>query len=66
MADTYIKNINGASLARIRLENNGDQRIYAINGHYLGFYNQHTNTTHHPNGALFSQGNALTAFISFT
>ncbi len=65
MADTYIKDINGAALARIRMENNGDQRIYQVNGCCLGSYNLCTNTTHHPNGALFCRGNALSALVNF-
>lgn len=65
MSDTWIKDINGAALARIRMENNGDQRIYEVNGHYLGSYNQRTNTTHYPNGALFCRGNALSALVNF-
>ena len=65
MSDTWIKDRNGAALARIRLENNGDQRIYEVNGRYLGLYNRCANTTHYPNGALFCRGNALSALVNF-
>lgn len=65
MADTWIKDRNGALLARIRIENNGNQRIFEANGHYLGMFNPDTNTTHHPNGSLFCRGNALTALVKF-
>ena len=65
MYDTWIKDKSGVSLARIRIENNGDQRIYEVNGLYLGSFNCYTNTTHYPNGALFCRGNALTALIDF-
>lgn len=64
MSDTLIKDQNGNVLARIRIENNGFQRIYKNNNHYLGFYNSNTNTTHFGNGSLFCRGNALTALIN--
>lgn len=65
MADTWIKGRDGKALARITLESNGNQRIYELNGHYLGMYNPDTNTTHYRDGGLFCRGNALTALISF-
>lgn len=65
MADTLIKDRNGKNLARIRIESNDYQRIYELNGHYLGMYNPNTNTTHYPNGAVFCRGNALTALVDF-
>ena len=64
MSDALIKDRNGKVLARIRIENNEYQRIYQINGHYLGYYNPYTNTTHYSNGPLFCRGNALTALIN--
>ena len=65
MTDAWIKDRNGKNLARIRVELNGHQRIYVLNGHCAGMYNSSTNTTHYPNGALFCRGNALTALIDF-
>ena len=65
MADTWIKDRDGKNLARIRVESNGHQRIYELNGHYLGMYNSSLNTTHYRDGALFCRGNALTALINF-
>ena len=64
MSDALIKDRNGKVLARIRIENNGYQRIYEINNHYLGYYNPNTNTTHRPDGSIFCRGNALTALIT--
>ena len=66
MTDTWIKDKNGKNLARIRVELNGHQRIYELNGLFLGVYNPNTNTTHHANGALFCRGNGLTALINFS
>jgi len=65
MPDTWLKERNGALLARIRVENNDNQRIYDVNGQYLGMFNSETNTTHYPNGSLFCRGNALTALLRF-
>jgi len=65
MSDTFIKAENGSLLARIRLESNGYQRIYKVNGELVGSYNPNTNTTHYPNGAIFCRGNALTALLNF-
>ena len=65
MSDTWIKDKYGKNLARIRVELNGHQRIYELNGHYIGMYNSSSNTTHYPNGSLFCRGNALTALIDF-
>ena len=64
MSDALIKDRNGKALARIRVENNDYQRIYQINGHYLGFYNPNTNTTHYSDGSLFCRGNGLTALLT--
>jgi hypothetical protein len=63
MSDTWIKNRDGALLARIKIESSGYQLIYEVNGHYLGMYNPISNTTHYRDGALFCRGNALTALI---
>lgn len=65
MSDAWIKDRNGKPLARIRVEPNDYQRIYELNGHYLGMYNPNTKTTHHANGSLFCRGNGLTALINF-
>jgi len=65
MPDTFIKTPNGSVVARIRIESNGFERLYKVNGEFVGSYNPNTNTTHYPNGSLFCQGNALTALIDF-
>ena len=65
MSDTLIKTQNGTVLARIRIESNDVQRIYKLNGEFVGSYNPSSNTTHYPNGSVFCQGNALTALIDF-
>lgn len=65
MSDTLIKTQNGSVLARIRIESNGSERLYKVNGDFVGSYNPNTNSTHYPNGSLFCQGNALTALIDF-
>lgn len=65
MSDSWIKDRNGRSIARIRVEENNYQRIYELNGNYLGFFNTNTNTTHFRDGSLFCRGNALTALINF-
>lgn len=65
MSDTLIKTQNGTVLARIRIESNDVQRIYKLNGEFVGLYNPGSNTTHYPNGSVFCQGNALTTLIDF-
>ena len=65
MSDTLIKTQNGTVLARIRIKSNDVQRIYKLNGEFVGSYNPSSNTTHYPNGSVFCQGNALTALIDF-
>jgi hypothetical protein len=65
MSDTLIKAPNGSVLARIRVESNGTQRLYKVNGEFIGLFNPNSNTTHYPNGSIFCQGNALAALICF-
>jgi len=65
MSDTLIKDPNGSVLARIRVESNGTQRLYKVNGEFIGLFNPNSNTTHYPSGSIFCQGNALTALINF-
>lgn len=65
MSDTWIKDVNGGLVARLRFESNGYQRLYTKNCELLGSYNPISNTTHYPNGAIFCCGNALTALVKF-
>lgn len=63
MTDSWIKNPNGTTLARITTDSNDNQRIYNHNGQYLGWYNARNNITYNANGATFCSGNGLVALV---
>lgn len=64
MLETVIRNVDGALVARIRVDSLGYQTICDINNRLLGRYDPNTDVTTDVNNALFSRGNALTALIT--
>ena len=63
MNRTVLKNPDGTVRAYLDTYQNGKRQIHDPSGRPLGFYNQHSKTTHYMNGQMVGYGDLLTSLI---
>lgn len=63
MQDKWLRKPNGEMIAVIRTQSGGVQRIFTINGSFLGEYRPYSDTTHLPNGGMVGRGNLLGTLV---
>lgn len=63
MNRTILRNPDGTLRAYLDTFTDGRKQICAPSGRLLGFYNQHSKTTHYANGQMVGYGDLLTSLV---